>query len=109
MKNFDPWTPAGGAPAQTAAAPQRRQSARAPRRLRALWRLMRRAMRARATYEELRRLDAAALHDLGLTPAEAASVAAELGGRVAPSRRITDPSLYLTAPRMRVREVDSSL
>jgi uncharacterized protein YjiS (DUF1127 family) len=79
------------------------------RRARALVRLARRALRARREYAELRQLDAATLRDLGLGPSELGSVAAELRGRAAPSRRRTDFEFRLNSSRFRVREIDSAL
>jgi uncharacterized protein YjiS (DUF1127 family) len=65
-----------------------------------LMRLARRveqSRRARATYELLRRLDAETLRDLGLTHSEIGSVAAELGGRAAATRRRIDAEFWRSA------------
>ncbi|MDH4114141.1 MAG: hypothetical protein OEU89_01595 [Burkholderiaceae bacterium] len=80
------------------------------RRLRALGRLVVRRNRSLRRLEDLRRLDAATLRDLGLAASEVASVVAELDGRAAATRRRTDLDVWLSASeRFRVRSVDSSL
>jgi uncharacterized protein YjiS (DUF1127 family) len=79
------------------------------RRLRAFARLVRRAVRARHEYAELRQLDAVTLRDLGLSASELGSVDAELRGRAASSRRRTDLESQLSSSRFRVREIDSVL
>ena len=91
-------------------APLPRAVSRLTRRARAVVRLARRRRRASRRCEELRHLEDVTLRDLGMTRSEAASLASELGGFAAVTRRRTDLDTWLSASsRFRVRNIDSFL
>jgi uncharacterized protein YjiS (DUF1127 family) len=78
--------------------------------VRAVARLVGRWQRRRATLRTLAELDATTLRDIGVDPSEVGSVAAELGGHVAASRRRTELDHFLSASsRLRVSRVDACL
>lgn len=88
--------------------PARARWHRIARRVRALLRLMTRRRRARRRLLDLNQLDDRTLRDLGLSRSELTSVASELGGQAAASRRRTDAEVWRSAAsRYRMRAFES--